>query len=268
MSHLTVSVIMPCHNSEKTIELAIQSVLSQTFSNLELIVIDDASTDNTPGIVERFMNQDSRVNLIRLDAQHGPALARNVGIEKAGGRYIAFLDSDDAWLPEKLEQSLAFLRDNQCPIMYTAYYIMDKDGFVVGEYRPKEKVTFNDLLVTNWIGCSTVVYDEEKLGKMYFPNVKHEDYLLWLDVVRKIEVIKGLPRALTIWRTGTGVSSKKIESAKWRWDIYTKQLGLNWLKAAYYFVLYGFNGFRKYSSLRAQSDITSWDLIRGVSDTV
>jgi len=257
-----VSVIMPCHNSEKTIELAIRSVLLQTFSDFELLVIDDDSTDNTTDVVQRFIDEDPRVNLIRLDGHHGAGLARNEGIKAAKGKYIAFLDSDDAWLPKKLEESLAFLKENECPIMYTAYYVMDKDNFVVGEYRPKAKVTFNDLLVTNWIGCSTVVYDVEKLGKLYFSNVKHEDYLLWLDVVRKTKVIKGLPRALTIWRTGTGVSSKKKESAKWRWDIYTKQLGLNWLKAGYYFVLYAFNGFRKYSSFKAQSAITAWDVIR------
>ena len=248
-----VSIIMPAHNSEKTISIAIESVLGQTYPNWELIVVDDVSSDQTRSIVEMYAKKDARITLVALKEHHGPALARNVGIERAVGRYIAFLDSDDAWLPCKLEEQLTFMHENNLCFTFTSYFMMDEKGLVIDEYTTKEEVSFKDLLSVNYVGCSTAVYDVEQLGKRYMKPVKHEDYVLWLQILKEIGSTKGITKSLVVYRVGSeGISSSKWKSASWRWNVYRKELQMGALVSLRYFIVYVWNGLAKFGKLRLQ----------------
>jgi len=248
-----VSVIMPAHNSEESISIAIESVLAQSYPNWELIVVDDVSSDQTRSIVETFAKRDARVSLVALKEHHGPALARNVGIERAVGRYIAFLDSDDAWLPCKLDEQLTFMRENSLCFTFTSYFMMDENGLVIGEYLIKEEVSFEDLLNVNYVGCSTAVYDAVKLGKRYMKPVRHEDYVLWLQILKEIGFTKGLTKPLVVYRVGSkGISSSKWKSASWRWHVYRSELQMGTFDSLRYFVVYVWNGLVKFGKFRFQ----------------
>jgi len=245
-----VSVVMPAHNSSSYIAKSITSVLMQTYTKWELLVIDDVSSDTTSSIVQSFADKDGRIKLIKLSDHHGPALARNVGIEEAKGRYIAFLDSDDVWLPEKLQKHLQFMQKHDLALSYTSYYLMDENGVIVDYYKAKAQVSYKDLLKVNYIGCSTVIYDVDKLGKRYMKPIRHEDYALWLQILREVGYTKGLVEPLTVYLVGQGISSSKWKSASWRWNIYKNELHMGTIEASWYYVVYVVNGLLKFGRFR------------------
>lgn len=243
-----VSVIMPVYNGEKFISQSIESVISQTFSNWELIIIDDCSIDNTPSLLENLSRRENKIRVISLKERVGPSKARNIGIKEARGKYIAFLDSDDLWLPEKLQKQIDFMEKNDLAFTYSSYYLIDEDGNSLGEFIVKEIITYKDLLKTNSIGCLTAIYDTEKLGKMYMPDIKHEDYALWLSILRKIGFTKGIQEPLAIYRIrSNSVSSNKLKSVSYQWKIYRKVEKLSFFVSLYYFVHYIYFGLKKYN---------------------
>ncbi len=244
-----VSVIIPSYNSEKFIEKSINSVLNQTYKNLELIVIDDKSPDNSNKIVEKYMEKDKRIRLVKLNKNNGPAVSRNKGIEEAKGRYIAFLDSDDLWLPEKLEKQIVFMKKENIPFTYSSYYLIDEEDNKIGKFITRENADYYSLLKTNFIGCLTAIYDTKKLGKIYMPEKlkKHEDFATWLKILKKIRKTKGILEPLAIYRIRkNSVSSNKIKAAIYQWKIYRKIENLNIVKSVYYMSHYIYNGLRKY----------------------
>ena len=240
----TVSVITPSHNSAQFISETIRSVLNQSFSDWELIVVDDCSTDNSVEVIQSFVDQDSRIKLIQLSENSGAAVARNTAIEAAAGRFIAFLDSDDKWLPHKLETQIQFMEDNDVAFSYAAYEKINEKGEVFGLMGVPEKVSYKQLLKTCVIGCLTAVYDTEKLGKVYMPtSTKREDFATWLNILKQIDFAHGLTVPLAQYRVyANQTSGKKVSMAKENWRLYRDLEKLNFFQASYYFGHYAVRG--------------------------
>ena len=243
-----VSIIMPLYNSEKFLSSSIESVVKQTYKNWELIIVDDRSTDNSLQKAIEYMKKDNRIKIIKLQENSGPAIARNTGIEAANGKFIAFLDSDDMWLPDKLELQLNFMRKTNASFSYTAYKKVNEDGEYRGIVSVPESVTYKKLLNTNVIGCLTAIYNCENLGKIYMPNIKkRQDYALWLKILKKEEQAYGLNIPLAIYCVrNASVSSNKFKAASYQWKIYRDIEKINILKSLYHFINYMYYGFMKY----------------------
>lgn len=241
-----VSIITPSYNSLKFIAQTIESVISQTYQNLEMIVIDDNSPDKANEIIEEYCKKDSRIKLIKLEKNIGPANARNEGIKQARGKYIAFLDSDDIWLPTKLEKQIKFMQDNNLAITCSSYHTIDEVGRKIDTRVVKESFSYIDMLKSNQIGNLTGIYDCEKLGKIYMDNVGHEDYTLWLKVMKKVEKTKAMIEPLAEYRIlSNSVSANKLKVLKWQWNIYRNIVRLDVFRSIYYFIWYVYYALKK-----------------------
>ena len=243
-----VSIIMPNYNSEKYISQTINSVLNQTYQNWELIIVDDKSTDNSPNIIKEFIKNDNRIKLTILETNSGrPALPRNIGIKKAQGDFIAFLDSDDLWYKDKLKLQLDFMIKNNYYFTYSAYDVIDENNKLISSFTPPMKLSYNDLLKTNSIGCLSAIYDVNYFGKVYMEDVGHEDYTLWLKLLKKVDFAYGMDKKLAQYRKITSsISSNKFKVLFWQWKIYRDIEKLSLLKSAYNFIFYVYNGLIKY----------------------
>lgn len=242
-----VSIITPLYNSERFIEETIKSVKSQTYSNWELILIDDCSIDSSKDIIEKYKDYDKRIIYIKLDTNSGVSTARNVGIEKAKGRYIAFLDSDDIWKRNKLEEQIRFMSENKYYFTFTSYDIIDEFGRIINnEVKCKKMLDYRKALKGNNIGCLTVIIDRKYIDDIKFECIKHEDYLLWLKIIEKGFEAYGLEKTLSSYRrVGNSLSSNKFKSAIWTWKIYKDYLDFNILVSSYYFIYYIVNAIKK-----------------------
>lgn len=244
-----VSVIMPVHNAEKYLSESISSVLQQTYPYWELLIVDDCSTDNSLAIINRYAVLDARIRCLKTDAPSGsPCLPRNLGIKAAQGRFIAFLDSDDCWLPNKLEQQLClFGETGTVGLVFSDYEKMSEEGERNNRViKAPMEVSYKQLLRGNVIGCLTAVYDTAKVGKMFFMQHTHEDYILWLSILKKgvVAVNTGTVEALYRVRRNS-VSSNKLKVLSWQWDIYRNIEKTGLLKAMYYFAHYAYKAYRK-----------------------
>lgn len=239
-----ISIVLPSYNCSTFIRAAIQSVLDQSYSKWEMIIVDDCSSDDTVEFVLPFVEQDSRISLIKLTENSGAAVARNRGIEVARRRYIAFLDSDDLWLPNKLEKQLIFMQTNNYPFSFAAYDKIDSNGQVLGHIGVPDKICYSDLLKTNSIGCSTAVYDTKYFGKVKMSLIrKRQDLSLWLKLLKKTDYAYGLNETLAQYRVRTNsISANKVSAAKFTWRLYREVEGLNLIEAGYYFTHYAFRG--------------------------
>lgn len=216
-----VSIIMPAYNCERFIETAIESVQNQTYSNWELIITEDCSTDNTFEILKGVASRDKRVIILKNERNEGAAASRNRSIEKATGRFIAFLDSDDVWNPQKLEKQLFFMQENQFDFTCTSYDKIDENGESKNVVIQSYTVDYDGLL-KHCPGNSTVIYDQERLGKFYVPIIrKRNDYVLWLQVIKKAKMMYGLDCVLGSHRVGMkSISSNKFSLLKYHWIVY------------------------------------------------
>lgn len=242
-----VSVIMPAYNVARFIEAAISSVLSQSLTDWELLVIDDCSTDNTYEIAAKM--EDPRIQVLRNEKNSGVARTRNRGIELAKGKYIAFLDSDDIWHPQKLERQIARLESAGADITYCSYAIIDANGKKTrADYLVSPIATYGDILKENYIQCSAMLMKAELAKKYKFrTDFYHEDYVLGLNILRDGHIAAGCPEILLSWRyLENSRSFNKKKSAKNRWKIYREYLHLPLYKAVYLFCRYAMAGFRKY----------------------
>lgn len=247
---MSVAIIMPSYNSEKFIVESVESVLAQTYSNWELIIVDDCSPDSSNHIIMKYVDSDHRIKLIKLEKNSGPAVARNTAIEAANGRYIAFLDSDDVWLPNKLEKQIKFMQDNDLAFTYSSYRLVGEDNEHLGVFIIKDKISYFDMLKTCSVGCLTAIYDTEKIGKQYMPLIlKRQDYGLWLKILKLIGETRGILEPLATYRIRkNSVSSNKVKAAKYQWKIYREIEKLSFLKSLYYFAFYAYNGVTKYKN--------------------
>lgn len=242
-----VSVITPTYNSADTIVRTLASVTGQSFKNWEHIIVDDASSDKTCDILATHCTQNDNVHLIRMDTNKGAGFARNIGIEAAQGKYIAFLDSDDLWLPQKLERQLQFMEVSDIAFSFTGFERVDEWGNILGKVKVPEMCIYSDLLKNNRIGCLTAIYDSEKLGKVYMPEIrKRQDLGLWLRILKITPIAYGMPDILAQYRIRKdSISANKTSSARYTWQLYRDFERLSFLKATYYFVHYAANGIVK-----------------------
>ncbi len=237
MAKTTFSVIMPVYNSVLTLHGAIDSLLAQSYSDFELIAVDDFSSDESARILESYAAKDPRVKVMRSDRNQGVAGARNLGISAAKGRYLAFLDSDDLWLPEKLQMQYEEFRRG-ASVVFSSYVRFFSDGREKEIVAPS-KATYKSMLKGNCIGNLTGAYDSQVLGKFYQEPVGHEDYLMWLRILSTGVVACGIKRPLARYRVGgSSLSGNKTRAARWTWMIYRQKLGLSFPIAAYYFWCY------------------------------
>ncbi len=244
-----VSIITPLYNSVAYLPDMIESVLSQTYYNWELLIVDDASSDNSVEIVESYSKTDDRIKLICFEKNSGAAISRNKAIEEAKGRYIAFLDSDDLWSAEKLEKQIIFMKDHDVALSYTSYYSIDEvRGKVIGEVPIPRKVNYHELLKQNIIGCLTAMYDVGKLGKVYMPNIrKRQDFALWLKILKQVPYAYGINEPLAYYRIRqNSISNNKLKASLYNWKMYRDIEKLPLHKAIYYFGWYTYKSILKY----------------------
>lgn len=247
MQPSVVSVVMPVYNAEQWLRHSIGSVLRQTHSSLELIAIDDGSSDQSWDILREYARLDPRIRPIQLERNGGVAAARNAGIAVATGGYIAFLDSDDWWHPRKLEWQLAQMIAAGARVSYGAYDRVTLHGRLLSQVRPRREVHYRDMLKSNHIGHLTGMY-ARSLGTVEFRRVGHEDYVFWLDLVRRagraICISAPTPLASYLVRDGS-VSSNKLRAAAWQWQIYRRIERLGWPRSAFYMCHYAWHAIRK-----------------------
>ena len=218
-----VSVIMPMHNSSCFLREAIESVQAQTYTNWEMIIVDDCSSDNTPQIVSTLAQQDKRIKCYRLAQNSGAAVARTTAMQQAQGQYMAFLDSDDLWYPQKLEKQLAFMQATGHAFTCTAYEQIDEAGNPLKRVvKSIAKTSYNRLLLDCPVGNSTVMYSVEKMGKFVVPNIrKRNDDALWLAMLKKEAYIWGIAEVLMQYRIRpNSISSNKLQVVQYHWKLY------------------------------------------------
>lgn len=229
---MLVSVIMPTYNCGRFIAQSIQSVIMQTVTDWELLVVDDGSTDNTYEVLKPFLEKYPNIVYIRLEGNQGPAAARTEAIRQAKGTYIAFLDSDDVWFADKLKKQIAFMEENGAVFSCTAYAQMDEEGNSLHRIcMPPKKTSYKKMLrLSNPIGNLTVMYNQEKLGKFEVPKIrKRNDFALWLKILRATPVCVGMSEVLGQYRIRkNSVSSNKMQQARFHWQLYyeVEKLGL------------------------------------------
>ena len=242
-----VSIILPSYNSANFIKKTIDSVLSQSYSEWELIIVDDCSTDNSLNIVEEYSEIDNRIIVIKKDVNSGVADSRNLGIKSASGFYLAFLDSDDIWHSEKLKSQVDFMRKKGAAISFTQYFRIDINDTIIKEVQNIPKVvTYNDLLKGNSIAMSTSMIEYEKIEGVFFEKIGHEDYYFWLYILKQGLVAYGLKETLVFYRVHqSSLSSNKFKAIKYTWFIYKNMLKLNIFETIYYFFIHEFKAVIK-----------------------
>lgn len=235
---------MPAFNAEDTIYQSINSALNQTFEDFHLYIINDASTDNTDNIIKGF--SDPRITYIKNNVNQGVAACRNIGIKKANSKYISFLDSDDIWLPQKLEQQLKYL-NIEYDIVCSNYFTFQNDTNVINKVTKFPSViSYSMMLKSNFIGNLTGIYNSEKLGKEYQKNKGHEDYIMWLNLLKRSGEAYCIQEPLAKYRiSNQSLSGNKLKAIKWQWSIYRNELKLSLPKSIYYFSHYIINALKK-----------------------
>ncbi len=233
-----VSIITPSYNSAPFIAETINSILNQTYSNWELLITDDCSTDNTIEIVKQYIEKDSRVKLFQLDKNQGAGICRNNSIKEAKGKYIAFCDSDDLWMPQKLEKQLAFMEQKDCTLSYSSYMTCDEESNITGIVVCNKEISYKDIKHDDGIGCLTAIYDCEKTGKIYMPDLrKRQDWGLWLKILKLCRISYGMKEPLAIYRIRkSSISRNKLSLVKYNIKVYREVLNFPTIKAYLYFL--------------------------------
>ena len=247
-----VSVAMAAYNAEKTIQQAVLSVLGQTYQNLELLVVDDGSSDNTEAVVKELAVKDNRIKLMHSASNHGVSYARKYALKKARGSWVAILDSDDVWRPDKLEKQIRFQKEKEAELLFTGSAFMDGNGKQIGfELHVPEEISYRQLLKQNLVSNSSVLVKKSLYEKYYVENDSlHEDFAVWLAIMKTGINAYGIDEPLIIYRiTESSKSGNKLHAAKMNWNTY-QYIGLNILQSCYYMVWYAMNGLLKYKNLK------------------
>lgn len=225
-----VSIIIPTYNTEKFIGATLQSVQNQTYQNWEMILVDDASTDDTVKIIQDFAANDHRIKLSVLPKNSGNGYARNVALEKATGKYIAYLDADDLWFPTKLEKQIQFLKTNNLPFTFSFYDCIDEDGNSLHRrVQAPLNLTYKQLFFCNYVGNLTAIYDADYFGKVVITATqKRQDWRLWLTILKQIKETKPVPEPLAFYRIRKdSISSSKVKLIKHNFQVYRDFHGYN-----------------------------------------
>ena len=246
-----ISIIVPVYNVEKYILETLECVAAQTYPHWELLLVEDGSRDRTAEIIAQYVEEkgESRIRLIRQSSNQGAARARNRGLREAAGRYIAYLDADDLWVPEKLEKELRFLKEKNAAFVFTGYEFADEQGRGTGKVvRVPETLTYRQALSNTTIFTTTVMFDTDKISKeqLEMPIVKSEDTALWFQVLRSGYLAYGLDENLAKYRrAGKTLSSNKLEAIKRIWNLYRQTESLGVLTSIYHFCFWAFRAVKR-----------------------
>ncbi|BAX55487.1 glycosyltransferase [Photobacterium damselae subsp. piscicida] len=250
---MLVSIITPSYNSSLQILETYESIKNQTYTKWEWLITDDCSTDDTFTMLQEMALNDSRIRIFKNEVNSGAAVTRNVSISNATGKYIAFIDSDDLWKPEKLERQVKWMSHNKMEMTFTHYEIVNEvgepTGQVVDTHMEVDPVSYEDMLRKKaTLGCSTVMIDRELLGDIRMPVIKTtEDYALWLSILKTGVLAYPVNRVLTSYRIlPNSLSRNKIKKAKTQWTVYREFENLTLPKAIECFCFYAYRAvFRK-----------------------
>lgn len=243
-----VSIIMPSYNAESFIAESIESVLHQTYSNWELIITDDCSSDHTPDIIQSYCNQDSRIDFVIAKQHSGIAGTRNQCLLRAKGQFVAFLDNDDLWYHEKLEKQVRFLTENDYPFAYSEYELMNEDGTPKGKtIKTAGVIDYNKYLKNTIIGSGTIMLDTSKTGSLQMPdNATSDDMALWCKILKDGHHAYPMKEVLMKYRVrSNSASANKLKAAKDVWLVYRKQEKLSFFYSLTCFCCYAFNAVIK-----------------------
>jgi len=247
-----VSVITPVYNGSVFIRETADSLKNQTFKDYEWVIIDDCSTDNTREICRELADGDSRIKLLFLEQNSGPIIARNRGMDKATGRYIAFLDADDLWTPDKLEKQLTFMKKQNAPLSYTSFRKIDMESRVVSRFRipVPPKISYKKLIASNCIPASSAMFDRKIVGEMRqdpTTPVSKDDFFFWLEMLKKFGTGMGMKDDLFRLRVyKESITGNKMAMAKRHWRMYRDIFGFSIPTTIRYYMIYSVKGLIKY----------------------
>lgn len=244
-----VSVIIPVFNAEKYLETTLQSVFVQTYKNIEIVLVDDCSTDKTAKVIAKYKINHPEIVYHLQNKNMGAGVARNKALELASGQYVAFLDSDDLWLPEKIEKQILLMKEKHSPFSYTAIEMIDSEGNIVKRKRKiRECCDYEYLLHNTIIATSSVIIDRVLLGDFKMSLRRGgQDYATWLSLLRSGIVAYGINETLVRYRVGhNSLSSNKFKSIKQVWEIQTQYEHINKLSATFHVLCFSFNAIKKY----------------------
>ncbi|MGL6107517.1 glycosyltransferase family 2 protein [Romboutsia sp.] len=248
MNEPLVSIITPVYNAESFLSETIKSIKNQTYKNWEMILVDDCSKDNSANIIKEFQNTDDRIKYIKLEKNSGASVSRNTGIKNSKGRFIAFVDSDDLWNPEKLEKQVGYMLKDKLGFTFTSYRYMKENGELTNKVaRAPQKIDYEGLLKNTIIGCSTVVIDRNVVGDFEMPLVRRgQDTATWLKILRNEKYAYGIEEDLVNYRlVGDSLSSNKVKAMKRTWNTYRNVENLGIFKSCYVFCFYAYNAIKK-----------------------
>lgn len=246
---MLISIIVPCYNSEETIRECIESVLCQTFQNWEMLIVDDCSTDNSAEIAKKYADRYNKIRFFQTSKPSGsPALPRNIGIEHSSGNYIAFLDSDDIWLPNKLEHQVEFITSHHSELVYSYYEKMTWDGQRNNRIiKTRPFTTYLNLQKSNSIPCLTAVISREAIGETRFKNIPQEDFCFWLDILKKGIVAYNTKTLVACYRLSKNSRSQnKLAMFKGYWNVIRHEQKLGIVKSCANMVPYTLIGIYKH----------------------
>lgn len=237
-----ISIITPTYNCGKFIGETIESVINQTYKNWEMIIVDDCSKDNTKDIVNKYAQNDDRIKYHILETNSGAAIARTKAMELAKGDYMAFLDSDDLWVENKLEKQLKFMKENNFNFVCTEYEQINEQSNPLGKIiKVRDKANYNRVLLDCPVGNSTVMYNVKAMGKFKVPNIrKRNDDALWLQMLKKEEYIHGMKEILMKYRIReNSISSNKLDLVKYHWYLYREIENLSVIRSVFHIGYWG-----------------------------
>lgn len=242
-----VSIVTPAFNSAALIGETIESVMKQSYPQWEMwIVIDSGTKDNTAEVVQSYIKKDSRIRLVEIKDARGISLSRNKALSLAKGEYIAFLDSDDLWLHHKLEKQVQFMKENSASFSCGGYRKITQDGSKTGHLRlPPHVQTYTDILGNNLISCPTAMFSQKILGKFQMKEHAHEDYILWLEIIKKAGKCYGIQDDLARYRVVENSRSMSVNRSGSRWKVYRQHEKLSFFLSLYYFTRYASSAIQK-----------------------
>ena len=229
-----VSIITPSFNSAKFIAETIQSMQNQTYQQWEMIIVDDCSSDETVSIIQEIANKDSRIQLIKLEKNSGTGVARSTALEKATGKFIAFLDADDLWKPEKLDKQLDFMKANNLPFTFSFYDCINEAGVPLNRrIEAPLHLSYQQLFFCNYVGNLTGIYDANYFGKIPVSSIrKRQDWMMWLTILKKIQFAQPVPESLAFYRIReNSISASKLDLVKHNFLVYRTHHRLNLIGA-------------------------------------
>lgn len=244
-----VSIVTPTYNSVEFIRETISSIQQQTYNQWELLLIDDCSADNTLELINELAVSDARIKVFSTEVNSGAGVARNLGIAAANGQYLTFIDADDLWFPNFIENSIKMCLKQQASFVFSSYRRSDEHlNFIYSDFIVPKKVTYHDILKTNSISCLTAFLDVGKLEKKFMPKIrKRQDMGLWLSYLKEIPFAVGIETPMAIYRIReNSLSRDKKALIKYQWEFYTKVEKLNYFASAYYMLNWMYLGYKKY----------------------